>query len=67
MQELDELRREASEEQMKMVADIKLERGDLSQERERVLADMKSKEEELERKLKEINEQTDQEIGRAHV
>ena len=39
--ELEAVRQEAQEEQMKVIADTKLERGDFNAERERVLAKMK--------------------------
>jgi hypothetical protein len=57
MRELEELRKESCEEQLKMVADIKLERGDMSSEKERVLLEMRHKEEELEQRLKDVREQ----------
>ena len=57
--ELEAVRNEAQEEQLKMIADIKLERGDFNAERERALALMKQKEEELERKLRELAEATE--------
>ncbi len=40
-----------------MVADIKLERGDMTSEKEKVLLEMRQKEEELEMRLKEVREQ----------
>ena len=57
MRELEELRKESCEEQLKMVADIKLERGDMTTEKERVLLEMRQKEEELEQRLKDVREQ----------
>lgn len=57
MRELEELRKESCEEQLKMVADIKLERGDMTSEKERVLLEMRQKEEELEQRLKDVREQ----------
>jgi hypothetical protein len=57
MRELEELRKESCEEQLKMVADIKLERGDMTSEKERVLLEMSQKEEELEQRLKDVREQ----------
>ena len=63
LSDLEILRQESLEEQQKLSAAMKLERGDYSAERERARAALQEREQELERRIREIGEEANREKG----
>ncbi len=61
---MDNLQRESMEEQLKLIADIKIEKGDLEGQREHILQQIRDKEEEVQKRLQEMQDQTQTERDR---